>query len=93
MSRWSIDGDIEQRVEQQLDYNYQWGLQRQSTRWSFTGRALFDRDGTPRFFGIGNETTLDDETNYTSQEELMQVVNAWLEYQRTPCSWTIMLRG
>ena len=31
------------------------------------------RSGTPRFFGIGNGSLLNDQTNYTNQQELIQV--------------------
>ncbi len=75
-AQWSLEGDIEQRVERMVDFNYQLGLQRQSPL-SFTGRLLYDRNGTPRFFGIGNDTSLSEETNYTSEEELAQAGPAW----------------
>jgi outer membrane translocation and assembly module TamA len=75
-TQWSLEGDIEQRVERTIDFNYQAGLLRQEP-FSFTGRVLYDRNGTPRFFGIGNDTTLSDETNYTSATELVQATPAW----------------
>jgi hypothetical protein len=74
--QWSLQSDIEQRVERTVDLNYQQGLLRQGPL-SFTGRLLYDRKGTPRFFGIGNETTLADETNYTSATELAEATPAW----------------
>ncbi len=75
-TQWSIQSDIEQRVERQVEFNYQTGLLR-NRPWSFNGQLTYDRDGTPRFFGIGNETTQADETNYTSEEELVQAMPGW----------------
>ena len=71
-SQWYVGGDIEQRVERQLDTKYQSG-RRRLDRWSFTARADYDRIGTPRFFGLGNNTTIHDETNYTSESELVEL--------------------
>lgn len=75
-TQWWVQSDIEQRVERTVDYNYQSGLLRDKP-WSFSARLLYDREGSPRFFGIGNDTTLADQTNYTSEEELVEVMPAW----------------
>lgn len=75
-TQWWLQSDIEQRVERTVDYNYESGLLRDQP-WSFGGRLLYDREGSPRFFGIGNNTTLADQTNYTSQEELVQAMPGW----------------
>ncbi len=37
----------------------------------------YDRDGTPRFFGIGNNTRLNEQTNYTGQTTLLQEQLGW----------------
>ena len=75
-TQWSLESDIEQRVERMVDFNYQMGKQRESPL-SLTARLLFDREGTPRFFGIGNDTPQRDQTNYTGQEELAEATPAW----------------
>src|SRR6202034_3713612 len=59
-----------------VDSRYQTGLQRLDS-WSFTARLDYDRIGTPRFFGIGNNTPLSHETNYTSDGELIELTPAW----------------
>jgi len=74
--QWSLQSDVEQRVERTVDLNYQQGLLRRGPL-SLTGRLLYDRNGTPRFFGIGNDTTLADQTNYTSATELAQATPGW----------------
>jgi outer membrane protein assembly factor BamA len=70
--QWSVVSGISERVQRQFDYEYQWGRLRKQ-RWSFTTSLIYDRDGTPRFFGIGNESLASAQTNYTASEGLAQV--------------------
>ncbi len=70
--QWSMVVGIKQRVERKFDAEFQRGRLR-NERWSFTASAIYDRDGTPRFYGIGNKSPLDVETNYTNQQERLQV--------------------
>jgi hypothetical protein len=69
--QWSVEGGLKQRVERSLDAEFMLGRLRQS-RWSFTGSAIYDRDGATRFFGIGNGTPQYDETNFTYQQQILQ---------------------
>jgi hypothetical protein len=69
--QWSVIGGAKQRVERDFDAEYQIGRLRES-RWSFNASLLFNRNGTQRFFGIGNRTADAAQTNYTQQEELVQ---------------------
>ncbi len=70
--QWSLVTGVSERVQRQFDYEYQWGRLR-AKRWSFSTSLIYDRDGTPRFFGIGNESLASAETNYTASEGLAQV--------------------
>lgn len=70
--QWSMVAGIKERVERKFDGEYQIGRLRDS-RWSITYSLIYDRDGTPRFFGIGNNTRESAETNYTSQQDFGQV--------------------
>jgi len=63
---------IKQRVERKFDAEFQRGRLR-NQRWSFNASAIYDRDGTPRFYGIGNKSPESAETNYTNQQERLQV--------------------
>ncbi len=80
--QWSVVAGIKERVEREFDAEYQRGRLRQG-RWSFNASLIFDRDGTPRFFGIGNKSPAINETNYTkSQEQIMiqaglNLTHAW----------------
>jgi hypothetical protein len=70
--QWSVVTGIKERVEREFDAEYQIGRLREQ-RWSISGSLIYDRSGTPRFYGIGNESPAIDETNYTSQTEEGQV--------------------
>ena len=70
--QWSVVAGIQERVERSFDAEYQVGRSRGDT-WSFNTSVIFDRSGVPRFYGIGNETRLSTQTNYTNQQESVQV--------------------
>jgi outer membrane protein assembly factor BamA len=69
--QWSMVAGVSERVQREFDTELQWGRLRK-TRWSFNTSLIYDRDGTPRFFGIGNESLATAETNYTASEGLVQ---------------------
>jgi outer membrane protein assembly factor BamA len=71
-AQWSIDAGIKQRVERTFDAEYQLGRLRDQ-RWSLSYSLIYDRSGVPRFYGVGNESPKDDQTNYTNSQELAQV--------------------
>jgi hypothetical protein len=70
--QWSIEGGAKERVERDFDAEYQKGRLRLGT-WSYTASLIYSRDGTPRFFGIGNNSPAIAETNYTNSQELAQI--------------------
>jgi Omp85 superfamily domain len=74
--QWSVVGGARERVERGLDGEYQLGRLRGGPFTSISN-AAFDRDGTPRFFGVGNNTRLSAQTNYTSQISLLQEQIGW----------------
>ncbi len=69
--QFSIVSGIYERVQREFDGEYQVGRLR-NTDWSFNGSAIYDVDGTPRFYGIGNESPAINETDYTAQSYLVQ---------------------
>lgn len=70
--QWSVEAGVKQRVERGLDLEYTLGRLREH-RWSFNYSAVYDRSGASRFFGIGNHSLERNETNFTNQQELLQV--------------------
>jgi hypothetical protein len=69
--QWSVVTGLNERVQRAFDFEYQSGRLREQ-RWSFNGSVVYSRDGTPRFFGIGNDSPAIAETDYTQQQELLQ---------------------
>jgi hypothetical protein len=74
--QWSIIGGVKEKVERNLDAQYQLGRLHQGNFTSTTDVDI-DRDGTPRFFGIGNNTQLANQTNFTQQTDLVQEQLGW----------------
>lgn len=70
--QWSLVTGIAERVERDFDAEYTIGRLRDK-RWSINASLIFNRDGTPRFYGVGNESPATNETNYTNEQELAQV--------------------
>jgi hypothetical protein len=70
--QWSLVAGIKERVEREFDFEYQRGRAREE-RWSINYSLIWDRDGTPRFYGIGNGTPASSQTNYTNQQEFARV--------------------
>ena len=84
--QWSIIGGIKQHVERSIDGEYQTGRLRDRP-WSVNLSVIYDRDGTPRFYGIGNRSRADNQTNFTGEQEVLQaqigrnLTHAWqLQY-------------
>jgi Omp85 superfamily domain len=75
-TQWSIVAGARERVERGIDMEYQFGRLREGN-FTSTSNVDFDRDGTPRFFGVGNNTRLSDQTNYTAQTVLLQEQLGW----------------
>jgi Omp85 superfamily domain len=69
--QWSIVSGIYERVQREFDGEFQIGRMR-DTRWSWNGSAVYNVDGTPRFYGIGNESPAINQTDYTAQSYLIQ---------------------
>jgi hypothetical protein len=74
--QWSAVAGIKERVERGIALAYQRGRARRDLL-SFTATLITDRDGTPRFYGIGNHTSQSAETNYTAQQEVAQLQMGW----------------
>jgi hypothetical protein len=69
--QWSVLAGVKQRVERGVNAEYQRGRLREQ-RWSLNLSLIYDRDGTPRFYGIGNDTLYGAQTSFTDEQELFQ---------------------
>jgi Omp85 superfamily domain len=75
-TQWSIVGGGEQHIESTFDALFQTGLLRESP-YSLTLEGLYDRSGTPRFYGIGNNSTKINQTVYTDQQLGVTATLGW----------------
>ncbi|MGH7985317.1 MAG: BamA/TamA family outer membrane protein [Candidatus Binataceae bacterium] len=63
----------QENIARTVDLLYSTGRTREKW-WSFNGRFFFERDPTERFFGIGNNSRLGQETNYTTEQVYFQAL-------------------
>ncbi len=75
-TQWSIVAGGEQRIESTFDAVYETGLLREEP-FSFQIEALYDRSGTPRFYGIGNNSYKINQTVYTDQQLGVTATLGW----------------
>jgi len=69
--RWSVVGGAKQRVESEFDAEFDGGLRRDRD-WSWTLHAMYDRSGTGRFFGIGNDASQSAATTYVDAQSRLE---------------------
>jgi hypothetical protein len=69
-TQWSVVGGLKQRVEREFDGRYLTGMTRTGA-YSWSIEAIYDRSGTPRFFGLGNESLRTNETSYVDNQVLV----------------------
>jgi hypothetical protein len=89
--QWSVAASIKQRIESGFDALYQTGLLRQS-RWSLTTEADYDRSGTARFFGIGNESPYADQSVYVDQQLWLQTTLGWNITHAWEIAYTLLVK-
>jgi hypothetical protein len=94
-SEWSVVGGAKERVESEFDAQYQAGRER-SGLFSYVLQTVYDRSGTPRFYGIGNNTHSYDASVYVNQQKFFFAQIGWnitrhwqLAYSLTPRDVTV----
>jgi outer membrane protein assembly factor BamA len=75
-TRWLVIAGAKQRVERKFDVEYETGRTRDET-WTFSASTLYERTGALRFFGIGNESALSAQSDYTEGDALLQALIGW----------------
>ena len=70
--QWSAVAGASEHIQRKIDLEFLRGRLRLH-RWSFSASALYIRDGTPRYYGLGNSSPAVDATNYTQNQSLVQV--------------------
>ena len=79
-TEWTALVGAKERIERELDLVYATGLERQRP-WSMSGRLVYDRSATERFFGLGNGSARSAETNYTREQTY---ADATISYNISP---------
>jgi len=65
--KWSLVAGAKQYVEREFDARYASGLLREDA-WSWSAHAVYDRSGTGRFFGLGNDSQYSNQTTYINSQ-------------------------
>jgi len=71
-AQWSVVGGGKERVEREFDGQYLAG-QTRTTTWSWSVEAVYDRSGVPRFYGIGNHTPIENQSNYLDNQARLDI--------------------
>jgi hypothetical protein len=85
-NQWLVTGSIKQRVESDFDARYLAG-QTRATPLSWSVEAIYDRSGTARFFGIGNETPDYNESTYVDDEAALAASIGYNFTHATQLAW------
>jgi outer membrane protein assembly factor BamA len=71
-TQWTVQGGLKERVERDFDALYL-ADQTRNAELSWSAEAIYDRSGTPRFFGIGNKSLYTNQTSYLDNQGVMNV--------------------
>jgi hypothetical protein len=66
-THWSFVAGAKQRVESEFDAMLETGRLRNGP-WSISLETVYDRSGTPRFYGFGNDSPIFEQSVYTNQQ-------------------------
>lgn len=91
-TQWSMVGGAKQHVEKEFDFEYEAGRLRDKP-FSLETSVIYDRNGTARFYGIGNRTRKRDQTNFTWQQKYLQTSLGWNFNRLLQLSYTIRARA
>ena len=79
-TQWYLVAGAKERIDRELDAVYTDGITRQSA-WSWSARLRYDRNGSQRFYGLGNDTSEHADTNHTKDATYIE---AKIGYNFTP---------
>jgi len=75
-TQWYALAGAQENIARTVDINFATGRTHERW-WSFEGRIFFERDPTERFFGLGNDSRLGGESNYTTQQVYVSGLFGW----------------
>jgi hypothetical protein len=71
-TQWSVVGGLKQRVEREFDGQYV-ADQTRTAEYSGSVEAIYDRSGVPRFYGIGNHSPFENQSNYLDSQARLDI--------------------
>jgi opacity protein-like surface antigen len=75
-TQWDAQAGAQQNIARMVDLNYETG-RTHNQWWSAEAQFFFEKDPTERFFGIGNNSSLGNETNYTTEQLYFRGLVGW----------------
>jgi hypothetical protein len=90
-TQWVVVGGGKERVEREFDARYDTGQTRTSAC-SWSVEAIYDRSGTPRFFGLGNNSHTSKESTYLDNQARLDVQLARNFTPRLQLAWLVRWR-
>ncbi len=66
-TQWYLVAGLQTKIARKVDFDFQTGRQHKKW-WSFEGRFYWEHDPTERFYGVGNHSSLGNQTNYTTKQ-------------------------
>jgi hypothetical protein len=75
-TQWYAVAGAQENIARNVDLSYETGRTHHDW-WSFTGRIFFERDPTERFYGIGNNSSEGNQTNYTTEQVYVRALLGW----------------
>jgi hypothetical protein len=75
-TQWYALAGAQENIARLFDATYSTG-RRHERWWSFDGRLFFERDPTERFFGVGNDSRLGGESNFTTEQVYLRGLFGW----------------
>jgi hypothetical protein len=75
-TQWFAIAGASEKIASHAEFDYGTGLSKRDW-WSAQVHFLFERDPTERFFGIGNNSSFNNQTNYTTEQVMSDLLFGW----------------
>ena len=90
-AEWSVVGGLKERIEREFDARYATGLTH-ADAFTWSVEAIYDRSGTARFFGIGNDSLRQDQTTFIRSQGRVDASIGWNLTRALQLSYVARLR-
>jgi hypothetical protein len=90
-TQWMVVGGAKERVEREFDGRYASGQTRAGAL-SWSVEAIYDRSGTPRFFGLGNGSLVSNQTTYLDDQARLELQTGYNFSRALQLAYLVRLR-